>query len=38
MYMTSNPFIAAFAGFGLAYAVWLKALQEASLREARRSS
>lgn len=37
MHMTSNPFLAAFAGFSLAYAVWLNALQEASVREAFRS-
>lgn len=34
MYITSNPFIAAFTGVGLAYAAWLSALHEASVREA----
>lgn len=34
MHMTSNPFLAAFAGFGIAYAAWLNALHEASVREA----
>lgn len=37
MHMTSNPFLAAFAGFGMAYALWLNAIQEASVREAFRN-
>ena len=37
MHMTSNPFLAAFAGFSMAYAAWLNALQEASVREAFRT-
>lgn len=37
MHITPNPFIAMMAGMTVAYAAWLSAWQEASVREAFRN-